>query len=140
MNSPDTKRSRSRARSLTRHLGEPLRAFERDNIFDENGIGQVQIEFLGKRIVIGCVEGEEDRAVLFAHRFEVDTGEVLKAVAGLDHTRAMLMAGLLAEGHIDDLEAQTRARVPGSDRIVGVDHNSRGYGCGPAVIAATAAR
>jgi len=118
----------ARALAVSRdYLGEPLLSFKRDSAFDDNGMGQVEVDFLGQRIVIGCVEGEEDRAIQFAHRFEIDAGEVLKAVAGLDHTRATLMAGVLAEEHIDDLETQARTRVSASDRIVGLDHNSAGY-------------
>jgi hypothetical protein len=118
----------SRALAVSRqYLGEPLLSFEHDNVFDENGIGQVQIDFLGERIVIGCIEGEEDRAIQFVHRFEVDTGEVLKAIAGLDQPRAILMAGVLAEERIDELEAEARTRVPASDRVVGLDHNSPTY-------------
>lgn len=118
----------ARALAVSRdYLGEPLLSFKRDSIFDENSVGQVEVDFLGERIVIGCVEGEEDRAIQFAHDFEVDSGEVLKAVAGLDHTRAMLMAGVLAEERIDDLETQARTGVPASDRVVGLDHNSADY-------------
>jgi len=78
------------------YLGDALRPFEADDVVFE-GIGQVQVGFLGNRYVIGCVEGHEGDAIRHAHRFEVDAGEVLKAVTGdLDHTRAMLMAGVLA--------------------------------------------
>lgn len=83
--------------------------------------------FLGKRFLIGCVEGEEDKAILRAHQFEVDAGEVLKAVTSdLDHPRAMLMAGVLAHERIAELEAD-RASVPASDRVVGLDHNAPDY-------------
>ncbi|MET4323814.1 hypothetical protein [Bradyrhizobium sp. RT5a] len=65
----------ARALAVSReYLGEPLVAFKRDKTFDDNGCGQVEVDFLGERIVIGCVEGEEDRAIQFAHRFEVDAG------------------------------------------------------------------
>jgi cell division protein ZapA (FtsZ GTPase activity inhibitor) len=118
------------ARALTvsrQYLGEPLVFFKRDKTFDDNGFGQVDVNFLGERIVIGCVEGEEDRAIQFAHRFEVDTGEVLKAVGGLDRSRAILMAGILAHEHIDELETEMRTSAPASDRTVGLDHNSAEY-------------
>lgn len=83
------------------------------------------MKFLGNRFVLGCVDGEEDRAVRFARRMEVDGGEVLKAVTGhLDHTRAMLMAGILAYECIDELESRTDL-VPASDQVVGLDHNAR---------------
>lgn len=88
----------SRAAELARtYLQEPLRSFVPENaVFD--GLGQIQVEFLGERYVIGCVEGEEGRAIAHAHCFEVDAGEVLKSVTGdLDRTRAMLMAGVLAQ-------------------------------------------
>ncbi|MER8568033.1 hypothetical protein NKH85_18900 [Mesorhizobium sp. M0924] len=118
----------ARALTVSRdYLGEPLLSFKRDQTFDDNGIGQIEIDFLGQRIVIGCVEGEEDRTIEFAHRFEVDTGGVLKAVAGLDDSRAMLMAGVLSYEHIENLEAGTRGLAPASDRIVGLDHNSAAY-------------
>lgn len=109
-----------------RYLGEPLHSFQLDDEMFE-GIGQIEVEFLGDRFVLGCVEGEEDRAIRFAHRFEVDAGEVLKAVAGdLDHTRAMLMAGILAHERIKELENGTEL-VPASDRVVGLDHNAAAY-------------
>jgi galactokinase len=66
-------------------------------------------------------------AIQHAHRFEVDTGKVLKAVSGLDNVRAMLMAGVLAHEHIEGLESEIRATAPASDRIVGLDHNSAAY-------------
>lgn len=109
-----------------RYLGESLRSFQPDDEMFE-GIGQIEVEFLGDRFVLGCVEGEEDRAIQFAHRLEVDAGEVLKAVTGdLDHTRAMLMAGILAHERIDELESGTEL-VPASDRVVGLDHNAPTY-------------
>lgn len=109
-----------------RYLGGPLRSFQPDNeMFD--GIGQIEIEFLGERFVLGCVEGEEDQAIRFADRFAVDAGEVLKAVTGdLDHTRVMLMAGILAHGRIGSLE-RGDTMVPASDRIVDLDHNAPDY-------------
>ena len=91
------------------------------------GLGQIQVEFLGERYVIGCVDGEEDRAIAHAHRFEVDAGEVLKAVTGdLDPTRVMLMAGVLAHERIAELEGARRL-APASDRIVALDHNQPAY-------------
>lgn len=109
-----------------RYLGEPLRSFQPDNEMFE-GIGQIEVEFLGDRFVLGCVEGKEDRAIRFAHSFEVDAGEVLKAVSGeLDHTRAMLMAGILAHERLDELENGTEL-VPASDQVVGLDHNGPAY-------------
>ncbi len=94
-------------------------------IFD--GLGQIQVEFLGERYVIGCVEGEEYRAIAHAHRFEVDAGEALKAVMGnLDPTRAMLMAGVLAHERIAELEEAQRP-APASDRLVAIDHNQPAY-------------
>lgn len=109
-----------------RYIGEPLRSFQpEDEMFE--GIGQIEVEFLGDRFVLGCVEGEEDRAIRFAQSFEVDTGEVLKAVSGeLDHTRAMLMAGILAHERLDELENGTEL-VPASDRVVALDHNAPAY-------------
>ncbi len=92
-----------------------------------DGMGQIQIEFLGKRYVIGCVEGAENRTIEHAHRFEIDAGEVLKAVTGnLDPIRAMLMAGVVAYERIGELEDVHRL-VPASDRIVNLDHNQLTY-------------
>lgn len=69
--------------------GKKLPAFE--------DIGQVEVDFLGQRIVIGCVEGEENKALRLAKRFEIDAGEVTKAVsAEIEPIQAMLMAGILA--------------------------------------------
>jgi hypothetical protein len=91
----------ARASEVARaYLDAPLQSFASENgMFD--GIGQIQVEFLGKRYVIGCIEGAEDRTIEHVHRFEIDTGEVMKAVTGnLDPTRAMLMAGALAHERI----------------------------------------
>ncbi|WP_234833339.1 hypothetical protein [Sinorhizobium meliloti] len=44
-------------------------------------VGQIEVDFLGQRIVIGCVEGEEERARRLAERFEIAVGEVTKAVS-----------------------------------------------------------
>lgn len=115
-------RAAARARDL---LGEPLGASLDDPAFE--GIGQVGVTFLGERFLIGCVEGEEDQAILHAHQFEVDAGEVLKAVsAELDYPRAMLMAGVLAHERIAELE-ESRSSIPASDRIVALDHNAPYY-------------
>lgn len=82
------------------------------------GMGHVEVEFLGKRYVLGCVEGEEQQAKARAERFETDTGEVLKAVSGeLDLTRAMLMSAILTYERIEELEDQVssmRARQSGA--------------------------
>lgn len=120
-------RSHAEATAIAqRYLGEPLRSFEPDDEMFE-GIGQIEVEFLGDRFVLGCVEGEEDRAIRFAHRLEVDAGEVLKAVTGdLDQTRATLMAGILAHERIEELENGT-ALAPAADRVVGLDHNAPDY-------------
>jgi cell division protein ZapA (FtsZ GTPase activity inhibitor) len=99
--------------------------FRKKLVFE--GIGQIEIEFLGKRFVIGCIEGEEDRAIMLANNFEIYAGEALKAVTGdLDHVRAMLMAGVLTNQRIEELENENRG-IPASDRIVSLDHNSAGY-------------
>lgn len=97
----------------------------RDPAFE--GIGQVEVTFLSKRFLIGCIEGEEDRAIENAHRFEVDAGGVLKAVVDdLDVTRAMLMAGVLAYERIAELEAALTS-APASDRVVSFNHNMPDY-------------
>lgn len=87
-----------------------------DEMFE--GIGRVEVEFLGTRYVLGCVDGEEQQAKARAERFEIDTGEVLKAVSGeLDLTRAMLMSAILAYERIEELEDQVstmRARQGGA--------------------------
>jgi cell division protein ZapA (FtsZ GTPase activity inhibitor) len=116
----------ARAAGVARqYLDGPLQSFRLDGAFD--GIGQVQVDFLGERFVIGCVEGEEDRAIRYADRFEIDSGEVVKAVPGdVDSTRAMLMAGVLAHQQIEELEVRLGS-VPASDRIVTVDHNQPNY-------------
>lgn len=104
----------------------PLQGFPRDDaLFD--GMGQIQVDFLGERLVIGCIEGEEAEAIERAHRFEVDCGEVTKAVSGdLDPLRAATMGGILAHERIEELETGT-SMVPGSDRLVPVNHNSPDY-------------
>lgn len=89
--------------------------------------GQIDVQFLGTPYVIGCVEGEESRALEFVKRFEIDAGEVTKAVsAHLDNTRAMLMAGVLAYEQIEELEQQIES-LSSSDRTVELDHNSPDY-------------
>lgn len=81
------------------------------------GIGHVEVEFLGKRYVLGCVEGEEQQAQARAERFETDTGEVLKAVSGdLDLTRAMLMSAILAYERIEQLEDEISSIRAGQRR------------------------
>ena len=114
------------ASASRRRLGMPLQGFARDDaLFD--GMGQIQVDFLGERLVIGCIEGEEAEAIERAHRFEVDCGEVTKAVSGdLDPLRAAIMGGILAHERIEELETGT-SMVPGSDRLVPVNHNSPDY-------------
>jgi len=69
-------------------------------------IGQVEVDFLGRRIVIGCIEGEEEKARRLARRFEIDAGEVTKAVsAEIEPIQAMLMAGILAYEQLEQAEA-----------------------------------
>ena len=114
------------AAAAPRYLGAPLRSFRPDDETFE-GLGQIEVSFLGDRYVLGCVEGEEDRAIRFAHNLEVDAGEVLKAVTGdLDSMRAAMMAGILAHERIDEFESRT-GRAPASDRVVGLDHNRPEY-------------
>jgi len=79
-----------------------------ETVFIENGIGHTEIEFLGESLVIGCVKGEAERARRNLARFETDTGEVLKAVSGVDKHRAILMAGILSMEHIEELELDLR--------------------------------
>ncbi|WP_394887477.1 cell division protein ZapA [Mesorhizobium sp. AaZ16] len=69
-------------------------------------IGQIEVDFLGQRIVIGCIEGEEEKALRLAKRFEIDAGEVTKAVsAEIEPIQAMLMAGILAYEQLEQAEA-----------------------------------
>ncbi|MER8632672.1 cell division protein ZapA [Mesorhizobium opportunistum] len=70
------------------------------------GIGQIEVDFLGQRIVIGCIEGEEEKARRLAKRFENDAGEVTKAVsAEIEPIQAMMMAGILAYEQLEQAEA-----------------------------------
>ncbi|WP_430262233.1 cell division protein ZapA [Neorhizobium sp. DAR64862/K0K3] len=70
------------------------------------GIGQVEVDFLGQRIVIGCIEGEEEKTLRLAKRFEIDAGEVTKAVsAEIEPIQAMLMAGILTYEQLEEAEA-----------------------------------
>lgn len=116
----------ARAAAVAReYLGKPLQGFQRDEMFE--GIGQTQVNFLGEKFVIGCVEGEEEKAIRLADRFEIDAGEVTKAVTGeLDHTRAMLMAAVLAYERLEEFE-DLGSQVPASDRMVRLDHNGLEY-------------
>lgn len=70
------------------------------------GIGQVEVDFLGQSIVIGCIEGEEEKTLRLARRFEIDAGEVTKAVASeIEPIQAMLMAGILTYEQLEEAEA-----------------------------------
>lgn len=90
-------------------------------------MGQIEIDFLGSHYVIGCIEGEEAKARHLVERFEIDAGEVTKAVsAEIDSVRAMLMAGVLAYERLEEFEDSAGA-LPASDRIVHLDHNSAPY-------------
>lgn len=87
-----------------------------EQVFIENGIGHVEIEFLGEAITVGCVEGQAERAVRNAEKFEIDTGEILKAVSGIDQRRAVLMAGIMSMERVEELELDLRRnRVDRSD-------------------------
>lgn len=91
-----------------------------DEMFE--GIGRVEVEFLSDRFVLGCVVGEEEQAKAHAERFEIDTGEVLKAVSGeLDRTRAMLMGAIIAYERIEELEAAATP-FPLTDLAIALDH------------------
>lgn len=73
-------------------------------------IGQVEVEFLGERIVIGCIEGEEEKTIRLAKRFETDAGEVTKAVSGpIGTIQAMLMAGILAYDQLEQEQGNADA-------------------------------
>lgn len=68
-------------------------------------MGQIEVDFLGQRIVISCVEGEEEKALRLAERFEIDAGEVTKAVsAEIQPIQAMLMAGILIYERLEEIE------------------------------------
>ena len=76
---------------------EKLAAFE--------DMGQIEVDFLGQRIVIGCIEGEEEKALRLAKRFETDAGECMKAVSTeISPIQAMLMAGILTYEDLEELE------------------------------------
>lgn len=98
-----------------------------EQVFIENGIGYVEIEFLGETLVVGCIEGEVDQAARNAARFEINTGEVLKAVSGIDERRAVLMAGILAMERVEELELDLkRNTVDRSDsRIIGTPNREK---------------
>jgi cell division protein ZapA (FtsZ GTPase activity inhibitor) len=112
---------------LEKYFGDP----DFEHPFDEKseltdpfeGIGRVDVTFLGRNLTIGCVEGEEERTKHLVERIEAEAGETLKAVTGpLDDFRALLMGSVLLVDFIEDLEDQSN--VPASDRIVTLNHNS----------------
>jgi len=73
-------------------------------------IGQIEVDFLGQRIVIGCIEGEEEKALRLAKRFETDAGEVTKAVsASIEPIQAMLMAGIMNYDSLEQMERELSA-------------------------------
>lgn len=75
-------------------------------------MGQIEVDFLGQRIVIGCTEGEEEKAHQLAKRVETDAGEVTKAVsAPIKPIQAMLMASIFNYDLLKQAERQS-----GTDR------------------------
>lgn len=65
-------------------------------------MGQVEVTFLGQRIVIGCVEGEKQETLHLAKRFEIDAGEVQKVVtAPIEPIQTMLMVGIIEYDHFE---------------------------------------
>lgn len=69
-------------------------------------MGQLEVEFLGQKITIGCIEGEEDKTRRLLKRFETDAGEITKAVsAPIDAIQAMLMAGITTYDYLEQAEA-----------------------------------
>ena len=69
-------------------------------------MAQVEVDFLGQRIVIGCIEGEEEKTIRLVNRLEIDAGEVTKAVSvPIEPIQAMLMASLFAYEKLDQLES-----------------------------------
>jgi cell division protein ZapA (FtsZ GTPase activity inhibitor) len=75
-------------------------------------MGQIEIEFLGQRIVIGCIEGEEQKTRRLAKSFEIDAGEVTKAVSGpIEPIQAMLMAGILAYDELEQAKDEVGGRA-----------------------------
>lgn len=118
---------RARATELApSYLNAPLRSSTAvDPAFAD--MGQIAVDFLGSHYVIGCIEGEEAKALRLVERFEIDAGEVTKAVsADIDSVRAMLMAGVLAYERLEEFEDSAGA-LPASDRVVRLDHNSAPY-------------
>lgn len=118
---------RTRATELApSYLSAPLRSSTAtDPAFAD--MGQIAVDFLGSSYVIGCIEGEEAKALRLVERFEIDAGEVTKAVsADIDSVRAMLMAGVLAYERLEEFE-DSKGSLPASDRVVRLDHNSAPY-------------
>jgi hypothetical protein len=116
----------ARAAKVARsYLGEPLQGVGRnDTVFE--GIGQIQVEFLGQRFVVGCVEGEEDRAIRRA-----PARSRCRRGAGGSDCRPRPYTSDAYGWHarpraIEELESGSGA-VPASDRVVGLDHNSPDY-------------
>lgn len=92
---------------LTKKGGDPF-----------EGIGKVEVSFLGKKFLIGCEEGKEDETKEIIKLIELDTGETLKAVtAPLDDFRALLMGSVLT--------VKEKQEIPASDRIVELNDNQK---------------
>ena len=73
-------------------------------------IGQIEVDFLGQRIVIGCIKGEEENTLRLTKRFESDAGEVTKAVsAPIEPIQAMLMAGIINYDLLEQMEHEPDA-------------------------------
>lgn len=69
-------------------------------------MSQLEVEFLGQKVTIGCIEGEEDKTRRLLKRFETDAGEITKAVsAPIEPIQAMLMAGITTYDFLEQAEA-----------------------------------
>ena len=71
------------------------------------GMGQIEVDFLGQRIVIGCIEGDEEKTLRLVKRLENDAGECTKAVSNsIEPIQAMLMASVFNYDLLEQAEGQ----------------------------------
>ena len=78
------------------------------------GIGQVDVTWFGRKLVIGCEVGEEERTKNLVAEIEIAAGQVPQALESeIDPFRTLLMGSLLVAG---DYKEQNQ--IPASDREV----------------------
>lgn len=69
-------------------------------------MAQVTVQVNGKPYVVGCEDGQEQRLISLAQRFDDQVRQISDAVGQLGDARLFLMAGLMGQDELVEMTAK----------------------------------